>query len=327
MASNTKTKLNTGEITHQNTKKKTFLFLLGTQKAGSTWLNNQLKQSDEFWGSELKEWRLWRQYFKLNKSINFQIDKDSKAPIEDFFHSNSIKAHLTKKERNQIKRQKIRRNPKEFLENCVAHINTHKKLKILADFTPSLGMLEVQQLKEISEMFFKSGIETKSIFLIRDPLQRALSQAQMKINNKHKEIAHDRKAVNKWILSNKKALLKRSRVDETLAKITLIEKFIQTKIIFFDELFNQNSLDSICQYLDISPISVDLINPNKSKPLEVDSQTKAILAKDLESTYIYLNHHFKGRPKKMWAESFDYIEMADTLKRDAQLTKFSNKKN
>ena len=99
MASNTKTKLNTGEITHQNTKKKTFLFLLGTQKAGSTWLNNQLKQSDEFWGSELKEWRLWRQYFKLNKSINFQIDKDLKAPIEDFFHSNSIKAHLTKKER------------------------------------------------------------------------------------------------------------------------------------------------------------------------------------------------------------------------------------
>ena len=52
---------------------KTYLLGCGAQKAGTTWLANQLNSSPEYWNGGIKEWRFWNCYFDSNhKSLQLR---------------------------------------------------------------------------------------------------------------------------------------------------------------------------------------------------------------------------------------------------------------
>ncbi len=55
--------------------KKNFLFLLGTQKAGSTYTAMMLKKHPQYWNGGTKEMRYWNNYFKSEEEKNKIIKK------------------------------------------------------------------------------------------------------------------------------------------------------------------------------------------------------------------------------------------------------------
>ena len=284
--------------------KKKFLILLGTQKSGSTWLSNQLRNSDEYYTGGLKEWRLWRPYFNIHTEIDFQIDIAASDAMTQYLVDLN---QPVPQEVKDLARQKIQQNPRAFLNACVSTLKTQTSLRVLADLTPSSGLLEVHQLQDIAALFAKADIETKAILLIRDPLQRALSQARMIIDAKHPEMSGDETALNAWIIANMDKVTRKSRIEGTLKKIVHLDPVIRPKIVFFDDLFSQNALDDICAYLEIDPVSVTLSNPNPTRALPIHDATKEILAKNLRATYEYLNTYFDGAPQRMWPRSYHFL--------------------
>src|SRR6056300_1437852 len=94
-------------------KKPVYLFLYGTQKCGTTWLYEVIKQSNEILDKNYlnKEWRFWKQYFNPK---------------------------LIKKKKENIRINNLE-NPEHFFSRINKDFLNDNKKKLLLDFTPSLG--------------------------------------------------------------------------------------------------------------------------------------------------------------------------------------------
>lgn len=249
-------------------KKPVYLFLYGTQKCGTTWLYQVIKQSNEILDKNYlnKEWRFWKQYF--NPKL---IKKRKKNLIK-----NTNKSYLPLKRLKLISKthkENIRINNLENSEHFFSRINkdflNDNKKKLLLDFTPSLGTkLSTKEINQMKSKMAKLGFETKSLWIIRDPVDRSISELKMKIkNNKYDQgLTYDSKKklidISYKIL---KDITKRSKYEKVYKKILQLE--IPYKVIFFNDLFSQNTVNDICKFADISFVGIfkNKINYSKNK--------------------------------------------------------------
>lgn len=259
-------------------KKPIFLFLYGTQKSGTTWLCETLNQSNEIYKNKniFKEWRFWKQYLRFSKFkilMNYWRDKYKNANKKIRLHNLMF--------------------PKKFLGSIKNNFDKDTNLKLLADFTPRLGYdLNFNEFKMMSNIISNLNFEIKALWLIRDPVDRAISELKMRIkNNKIKSgLFYDNRKrlvdVDDKIIKNMVILSKYEKTFEN------IEKFnIPYKIIFFEDLFSQKSINDICNFLGIRPV-----NYIKEKiyfddtNLNIDENIKQRLKLELTDTYAFLNH-------------------------------------
>jgi len=136
----------------------------------------------------------------------------------------------------------------------------------------------------------KLGFETKSLWIIRDPVDRSISELKMKIkNNKYDQgLTYDSKKklidISYNILKN---ITKRSKYEKVYKKILQLE--IPYKVIFFNDLFSQNTVNDICKFADISFVGIfkNKINYSKNK-IFINDDVKKKIKKELTQTYAFL---------------------------------------
>ena len=271
-------------------KKPVYLFLYGTQKCGTTWLYQVIKQSNEILDKKylLKEWRFWKQYF------NPQLLKKGKKNLI----KNKNKSYLPLKRLKLISKthkENIRINNLENPDHFFSRINkdflNDNKKKLLLDFTPRLGTeLSTKEINQMKSKMAKLGFETKSLWIIRDPVDRSISELKMKIkNNKYDQgLTYDSKKklidISYNILKN---ITKRSKYEKVYKKILQLE--IPYKVIFFNDLFSQNTVNDICKFADISFVGIfkNKINYSKNK-IFINDDVKKKIKKELTQTYAFL---------------------------------------
>ena len=259
-------------------KKPIFLFLYGTQKSGTTWLYTSLNQSKEIYKNKniIKEWRFWKQHLGLSK---FKI-------LMNYYRY-----------KNKNAEEKIRLHnlmyPKKFLASIKNNFDQDTKLKLLADFTPRLGYdLNFNEFKMMSNIISNLNFEIKALWLIRDPVDRAISALKMNIKNN--------KIKSGLFYDNRKRLVDVD--DKVIKKITILSKYekafdnvekfnVPCKIIFFEYLFSQKSINDICNFLEIRPVNYikEKINFDDTD-LNIDEGIKQRLKCELTDTYAFLNH-------------------------------------
>ena len=136
----------------------------------------------------------------------------------------------------------------------------------------------------------KLGFETKSLWIIRDLVDRSISELKMKIkNNKYDQgLTYDSKKKLIDISYNiLKDITKRSKYEKVYKKILQLE--IPYKVIFFNDLFSQNTVNDICKFADISFVGIfkNKINYSKNK-IFINDDVKKKIKKELTQTYAFL---------------------------------------
>ncbi len=89
-----------------------------------------------------------------------------------------VTARLYDRPDRMVLRQHLQRNPESYFEHF-AGLLRQNGVRLTGDFTPAYSALDIDTLRRIRDGFSARGIQTKAVFLMRDPLDRARSAIRM----------------------------------------------------------------------------------------------------------------------------------------------------
>ncbi len=278
--------------------KKNFLFLLGTQKAGSTYTAMLLKKHPNVWMGGIKEMRYWKNYFRG--------DKKKKILIRKFEANKNLR----------IIAENLKDNDFSTYFSRYSNLENNNDIKCVADMTPSHGTLNEKQLSIAYEAILNNGYNIKPVYLMRDPIERLWSQTKMHYFNK---IMHrEQKNIDKIRLFDLFLSLSikdfnnkdsgRTRYDLILPKI---------KKVFYDEnifyYFSEHMREETFKFELYNYLGLDNFVSNKNKiasnPGDILISSDEIPKTHLDQVlgifkpvYMYIYDSFKEKTPKIWQE-------------------------
>lgn len=288
-------------ISHLNfSEEKTFLLCMGAQKAGTTWLCSTLLKSPLLWDADLKEWRIWKHYFD-DQAKNDAIQRYTKNLVIGTHENSKIKFR---------KRIELLSST-EALENLLKKAFVEKNVKVLSDFTPTNGFIPRQNIEGAINIFRNYGIKTKAILILRDPVERIISQARMESNGKYSNFIKTQRDFDNLLLNKKWLSGALENTDYKNALQTLKNSFDKNnvKVIFFEELFCQKMIDEICEFLSIPKIEMipEIINEGK-KNFKAPNWIKRELYNNLKGTYQSVGNFYPREIKLFWDKKLHTYE-------------------
>ena len=289
-----------------------FLFLYGAQKSGTTWLSEHLLKTDQIYNAGVKEWRFWKTYLGSDHDRVEAIKKFKKRA-----HSNNNRGAVGESRKFE-KRLKMLQDPENFLRESAGVVTASSRYRILADLTPGTGMaLNESQIVSMSRLVQLWGLKPTALYLLRDPLQRAVSELSMRVGNERPNFCvHEKPGTSEYsrqldriVENNLNRLTYRSRADVTIERATALKASIPFQTILFDELFSQATMDQIALFLGLETINIDQRQVNHHDALQLSEGSLRSLALNLRSTYRYLKQYFgdQGFPKA-WATSLEHFD-------------------
>lgn len=274
---------------------KKFAFLFGSQKCGTTWLSANLRKSAQVYDAGIKEWRLFRYYFNQHRQSN--NTGAGRGPIKQIRHQ-------------------MRLAPDEFLKQQAQIVHSDPKLSVLMDCTPALGVhLTIENFRYLKELFSGLQLETVGLLLMRDPVERAVSQLSMVIHAGQKTGMAWRQRwkidqtdrfnstmIDQLVDQELSWLTLWSRYDEILKKISALNVDIPSLVITTDCLFSSDGLNKVTQFLGIEKIEMTSSIINARQHVPIKTETKRKIAQSLEGTYAYMERYFgaDGFPRSWW---------------------------
>ena len=285
---------------------KNFLFLLGTQKAGTTYTHLMLKDHPQFFDGGLKEMRFWRNFF-INEKVKKKI-------IENF--------RKVKRKNSNIRADNLQINDFSNYFKRYSMCQKYKKIKCVADMTPANGTLTEEQLLIAYKAIKNNGYKIKPIYLMRDPIERLWSQAKMNYFNKviKKNIKNlDKSQLFDFFLnlSRQDYLLQdnigRTRYDLIIPKI---EKVLNQEKIFYyfsEDMRGETFKFELFKFLEID----QFFFPNKENsgyPTDIKISTNEIpkdyfeqVLKIFKPVYLFVSNKFKEKTPKIWQTRIEKI--------------------
>ncbi|MEP3034961.1 MAG: sulfotransferase, partial [Pseudoruegeria sp.] len=126
-----------------------------------------------------------------------------------------------------------------------------KGARLTGDITPSYGLLSEGAMQEM--LALRAG--SKFIYVLRDPVDRLWSNIRMTARQKSNsdeefgELATD--YMTQALMDVKSQPMKRSDYKSTLEKLERVIPAKQRMFVFFEDLFNSETIRSICSFLGL----------------------------------------------------------------------------
>lgn len=218
-----------------------FLLGVGAQKAGTSWLHQQLhRRSDADFGF-LKEYHIH--------------DALTIPKLERFRHLNvKLQTPRSWLQPRSWRRQRFFSDPRRYY-NYFAWLlrrprRPNRSVCLTGDITPSYAVLSADTFQSIHNQFQQRGIPVRPVFLLRDPIERIISSQRMKLRKQGQgdaatEVASLRKRVDKG-----QGL--RSSYSQTLEALDQSFGLEHCFIGLFETLFQQDTYTALCDYLAIA---------------------------------------------------------------------------
>lgn len=213
----------------------------------------------------------------------------------------------------------MQQDPYAFLQVSSGVVTTSSSYQVLADLTPNTGtVLNQSQLHSMSLLVQELGLKPKALYLLRDPLQRSISQLSMIIHNDLRENfrVYSRPGTPEYlretdhlVKNNLYGITMKSRSDVIIKRARALEASIPFQTILFDELFSQETMDRVAEFLTLETIVIDQKKVNHHESVQLSIDSLRALALSLRPTYQYLKSYFgnRGFPKG-WAKSLEYFD-------------------
>ena len=211
----------------------TFLLGVGAQKAGTSWLHDQLhRRSDADFGF-LKEYHVF-DALELERFADFRPKRPTPLKWRTW------------------RRARFIARPERYFDYFASRLKP-PRIRLTGDITPSYAGLSAKSYQRIQKAFAQRGVQTRAVFIMRDPVERFLSQQRMQLRKrgllspKH-EIEHLNKASLK--------LLKRDspRNDYPATLDALKDGFAASHVFIglYETLFTADNHRALCRCLNIA---------------------------------------------------------------------------
>lgn len=250
---------------------------IGAQKAGTSWLFDCLSQSDECHSLPTKELHYFDALYDKGEAGHMtdrlaQLRRTVAEMTETVDPAN--RARL-RRARLLVDRLSIHATTPGDHRPYVEHLLTgYDGQRIICDFTPSYSVLDSDAFAQMDSIG-----PARFIFILRDPVERLWSQIRMSNSAKAKKlsdaaylencIAHARELLER----RNPARIPRADYARTMAALEAVVPPKRIHYAFYEDLFTQDSVNRICAFLGIAPVTVQAdkrVNLGRSTSLPPD---------------------------------------------------------
>ena len=217
----------------------TFLLGVGAQKAGTSWLHDQLQRRGDADFGFLKEYHIFD------------------ALEVECFKCFRPKQPTPLKWRTWRRARFIERPERYF--DYFASLLKPSQIRLTGDITPSYAGLKAESFHRIQQAFAQRDVLTRAVFIMRDPIERFLSQQRMQLRKRglltpEHEIEHLNKASIKLLKRDSPRSDYAATLDALRAGLAESEVFIG----LYETLFTPAAHRDLCRYLGIPEQIPDL---------------------------------------------------------------------
>jgi hypothetical protein len=223
---------------------KTFVLGVGAQKAGTTWLHDYLNaRSDADFGF-CKEYHIHdaRALERLNPF----------RPYEEGSRLGRIWRELALFAKPRTRRRLgFYRHPERYY-NYFETLLAKPGIAITGDITPSYSQLGAEDLRQIGWELNARGLQLRPIFLLRDPVERIISSVRMNLRKKGRlQPDQEIEALRETVRRKPRGIDTRSNYRHTLEALDGAFGLENVYVGFYESLFHEESIRSLCAYLNI----------------------------------------------------------------------------
>ena len=213
---------------------------VGAQKAGTTWLHQQLHSRKDADFGVLKE------YHVHDARTVPELARFRRVPM-------------------QLQRPRSWVQPRTWLRQCFIRSpglyydyfnwllrrphRAGRQVRLTGDITPSYALLSADSLREIWNGFEQRGVPVRPVFLMRDPIERIISSQRMKLRKLGQRDAESELAALRRRISKGRGL--RSNYAQTLEALDRVFGLEHCFIGLFETLFTPTSYAKLCGFLAI----------------------------------------------------------------------------
>lgn len=229
---------------------------IGAQKAGTTWLDVMFRSHEDIWTPPVKE----LQYFnELYMPDAFKWTKDHRAQ-----HSEKAKYWESKKEIPNLSFYELA----DHIANGSISKDWYEKIfdyapsgSIKGEMTPEYSLLSEQDVKKIA----KEYPDLKIIFVMRDPVERALSGIKMRLKQQGFDENSSQKEIDNFVIkaASNWDVIERANYEKIIRYWSNNFNKDNILLLFSEELKNKpkDSLNKVSNFLNVS---IDKFKSNPS---------------------------------------------------------------
>ena len=210
----------------------TFLLGVGAQKAGTSWLHDQLQRRSDADFGFLKEYHVF-DALELERFAGFRPKRPSPLKWRTW------------------RRARFIARPERYFDYFAARLKP-PRIRLTGDITPSYAGLSAESYQRIQQGFAQRGVKTRAVFIMRDPVERFLSQQRMQLRKRGLLTpAHEIEHLNKASL---KLLKRESPRNDYPATLDALRGGLAESEIFiglYETLFTAATHRELCPYLGI----------------------------------------------------------------------------
>ena len=243
-----------------------FLFCIGAQKSGTSWLWRYLGRHPDVYSGPFKELH----YFNSKSTEAMARRRNALQAAKD---RHKAETSLIRQPRRYL-RDRIRFQRYESLFDGPINIDRYREIKVqeapwanlTCDFTPAYSILDVEDFAQMA----KVHSDVRFIYLLRDPVARLWSQIRMEARRANafgtdsppddiQQFVERRRAEH-----SKNQIEARSDYLLTLSRLKEAGVWDRTLVLFYEELFGQErvaSRSAILEHVGLRPSPIK--TPNK----------------------------------------------------------------
>ena len=275
---------------------KTFLLGTGCQKGGTTWLFHYLKESPQFVAGFRKEYHVFDAIDLPGESYRRDEITEAAAAVLDRARAGGpVNAQI-------MMLAALQANPDFYYDFFAGLLATRPEGRLAADVTPTYGLLSAERFRAIRAEFGRRGVRTASVFLMRDPVDRVLSQMRMQVRRKADRF---QRPLDEVLLRRHrhKGYSSRTRYDLTLSALDEAFDPADIYVAFYEDLFTEDRIREICVFLgiDVHPPRFD-VRSNASPPAtDISEATLRTVAEHFRPVYEAVAARFPGADlERLW---------------------------
>lgn len=283
------------------TMQKTFILGLGAQKSGTSWLYDYLSGDAAADFGTLKEYHIW-DALTLPELAHYdmragQLKNRTVAKLISKLKGTGPDGWVLRGELQQDARHYF-----DYFEELLSQPGIH----LTGDITPSYAGLTAETLACIRDGFAERNIRVAAVFLMRDPVGRAISAAQM---NRSKRDWREGvpltgsfdKAVLRYAQSKHHDL--RANYPRTIKTMREVFSPEDCHLYLYEALFSEDALAELTQKFGVSlrpEQTSNRVYGRAKSGTDVSTNTRLALRQSLEPTYAYCAREFP-ESAALWA--------------------------
>jgi hypothetical protein len=281
---------------------KTFLLGAGCQKGGTTWLYQYLATSPQFTHGYRKEYHVLDSLDLPSEGVARKrlLGRAAEQVTSDPEPGNRLAA-------TSAHRLSMFLDQQFYFDYFTGLLHRTPRTRLVADMTPSYGMLPTERFEAVRAGFDRRGISTLPVFLMRDPVERIWSQVRMhaRLYERH-EAARTQSA--EFVLAQyaRPAYANRTAYDEVIRKLDTVFGPDRVYYGFYETLFTEEEILRLCGLAGI-----DYVEPGfeervhfSPKTSELPDDTVRTVAEHYRGVYTAVAERFPDVPlTEIWPSS------------------------